>query len=160
VTAFSIEPRNAKFGAKSPNNKVNRPIEGLMTTYGYVLPNPDIPNRMSVWFTGGSIEVDSDVRRWKDVFDPRALRKRKIKEKARVFGAKVVMGATPSENMEEDGKMTYKLNRPIGGHDKAYIDVLYLDHTLRIARCKFYVHVFARKRGLNYLLPVCLNLFP
>lgn len=137
VTAFSVEPKNENFGPKSPNNEVDRPIAGLMTTNGYVLPNPEQSNRLSVWFTGGSIEVDTDLERWKMIFEPKALPKRKIKQKARVLGAKVIMGATPSETMEADGKMTYELNRPIGGHDKAYIDILYLDETLRIARCKF-----------------------
>ena len=51
---------------------------------------------------------------------------------ARVLFAKVCMGAQlPTNKMEEDGKMSYTFKRPIGG---AYIDILYLDETVRITR--------------------------
>jgi hypothetical protein len=145
VTAFTIEPKSKTLGPHSPNDIVDQPILGLMTTYGHVLPNPGMPNRLSVWFSGGSIEVNTDEMRWKKVFDEKNTPKRKFKEKARVFGAKILMGASPAEQMEADGKMSYELSRPMGSHDKFYIDVLYLDETLRIARANTgAVYVFAR----------------
>ena len=55
------------------------------------------------------------------------------------------MGAVLPQKMEEDGRMTYDLTRPIGGHDTAYVDIVYLDECLRIARASSgTVYVFAR----------------
>eukprot|EP00957_Ditylum_brightwellii_P167733 12769225-Ditylum_brightwellii.AAC.1 len=42
-----------------------------MTNYGYTLPDPRIPNRLSVWFTGGTIEVNDeeyDIEEWRRIF--------------------------------------------------------------------------------------------
>jgi len=149
VTAFTIEPRNPKFGPDSPNSIIDLPVQGLMTTHGHILPNPDNPNRLTIWFSGGNIELNSDsnadTERWHKIFDSKTVQKRKFKEKTRVLGAKIVMGASPSDQMEADGTMSYKLTRPVGGHDTAYIDLVYLDETLRIARASSgIVYVFAR----------------
>ena len=47
--------------------------------------------------------------------------------------------------MEPDGRMCYRLPNPIGGHDAAYVDVLYLDETLRIVQANTgSLHVMAR----------------
>lgn len=146
VTAIAVEPWNSELmGASSPNSKVRRPIEGLITTNGYALANPKKSNRLSVWFTGGTIEArgDSDVAEWLSVFSDAP--QRVLKEKARVLGARLVMGATPPQGMESDGKMSYELKRPIGGHDTAYVDLLYLDDTVRIVKTNTgTVHVMAR----------------
>ena len=45
-----------------------------------------------------------------------------------------MLGAEPPQRMEEDGKMSYVLRRPIGGYSTAYVDILYLDETVRITR--------------------------
>ena len=134
VTPFTIESNTS--GMDCPNNIVEAPIQGLMTTYGYAISNPDEPNRVAVWFTGGSIEVsDSEyLDGWKKVFDKSRMPKRKLHELTCVLGAKFFMGAATAETMEEDGRMSYSLKRPVGGHDRAYLDMLYLDETVRIAR--------------------------
>jgi hypothetical protein len=106
-----------------------------MTTFGYSLPDPEKPNRLSTWFTGGTIEVwddVSDMRAWKSVFE--TLETRSLKQKARLFSARLAVGASPAGEMEGDGKMSYSMSRPIGGHGVAYADVVYLDETLRILR--------------------------
>lgn len=131
VTAFTIEVANDndpdKFGPTSPNRQVDRPVEALLTTRGFALPDPDIPNRLTIWFTEGSIEVDSDEQRWK-----------------RIFASAINQEHTKS-HMEPDGRMSYKLTRPIGGQDKSYIDVVYLDESMRIMRSNHGdVYVFAR----------------
>jgi hypothetical protein len=107
-----------------------------MSTYGYALSNPDEPSRLAIWFTGGTIEVSDsqNLKEWKRAFDDTQLPERTLKERTRVLCAKLLMGASPAKAMEEDGKMSYSLKRPIGGHDKAYIDILYLDETVRISR--------------------------
>ena len=109
-----------------------------MTTYGYALSNPDEPHRISVWFTGGCIEVTNpqDLPKWKEVFNPETMPSRSLRENANLLGAKFLLGASPSDVMEPDGKLSYTLDRPIGGHSTAYIDNLYLDETLRICRSK------------------------
>lgn len=100
---------------------------------------------MSIWFTGGTIEVNEDHQRWHKVFDNPKLLKRTLKEQTRTLFAKDAMGAVVPQKMEEDGRMSYHLNRPMGGHDTAFVDILYLDETLRVARASSgVVYVFAR----------------
>jgi len=159
VTAFTIEPHNSKYDKKgpenhnnnsstrSPNHAVDHPIEALMTTYGYVLANPENPHRLTIWFTDGTIEVIHDAKSWRKVFSPTTLPKRTFREQVRVHvGAKVAVGAVPSQGeMEEDGRMSYHLKRPIGGHTTAYIDILYMDGTVRIAKANNgVVYVFGK----------------
>lgn len=136
VTAFTIEPSMAAY-PNEPNKDVIRPIKGIMTTYGYCLPDPEIPNRHSIWFTGGRIEPNnnkSDIQAWKDFFSLHPP-KHSFGEKAKLLAVKLLMGATiPEEIDPEDGSMNYVFTRPLGGHGMAYVDVVYLDNSLRIAR--------------------------
>jgi PAP_fibrillin len=116
-----------------------------MTTHGYVLPNPDNGDRLTVWFTGGSIEVISDLAQWKKVFDSKNQPKGTMGANVKRFAAKMLLGAHPANAMEEDRKLTYEFTRPIGGHEKAYVDLIYLDDTLRITRANTgAIFVFAR----------------
>jgi hypothetical protein len=146
VTACTIEPKSIV--PKSDSNRiVQKPIKALMTTYGYVLPDPNHRNRLSAWFTGGTLEMKElvDMACWKSLFS--SPPKRRFQAKARVATARLTMGASPGDDhgMEADGKMTYTFERPIGGHGVAYIDVLYLDESLRIVRgTRGDVYVFAR----------------
>jgi len=135
VAAFTIEPSSASF-PDAPNKDVHRPIRGIMTTYGYSLPDPNTENRHSVWFTGGRIEPNNHPR---DIFDWKRLftlhpPKHSFGEKAKLLAVKLLMGATVPEKMDEDGSMSYEFTRPLGGHGMAYVDVVYLDETLRIVK--------------------------
>lgn len=122
------------------------PLRGLMTTFGYILPDPSTPNRFSVWFTGGLIEevngnnnnantggTSSPSERWKRIFcNPE---QRTLGSLARLIAARLLLGADIPDQMDEvDGSMDYTFHRPIGGHGQHYVDVLYLDHNLRIMR--------------------------
>ena len=41
--------------------------------------------------------------------------------------------------------MVYELKRPIGGHETAYVEILYMDDTIRVARANNgVIYVFAR----------------
>jgi hypothetical protein len=148
VAAFTIEPASGAF-PNSPNKDVHRPIKGIMTTYGYSLPDPKIANRHSIWFTGGRIEpnnMPSDISEWKRLF---ALHppKHTFGEKAKLLAIKLLMGATVPESVNKDGSMEYNFTRPIGGHGIAYVDVVYLDETLRIVRGqRGTIFVFSRLR--------------
>ena len=103
-----------------------------MTTFGYVLPDPSTPNRLSVWFTGGTIEVDdeTDLDEWKRILGddeaasvataqsgPMAPPRPgpSLSEKAKLLAAKLLLGASVPKGLEEDGSMNFKLNRPVGG---------------------------------------------
>ena len=120
----------------APNNDVHRPIRGIMTTWGCILPDPETPNRHSIWFKGGRIEPNdraSNVADWKHQF---ALHPpmHSLTQRARLLAVKWLMGAMLSDTMLEDGAMEYSFTRPIGGHGVAFVDTLYVDESLRIVR--------------------------
>jgi hypothetical protein len=135
VAAFTIESNSASF-PDAPNKDVHRPIKGIMTTFGYSLPDPAVENRHSIWFTGGRIEPNNDpadIFAWKKLFTEHPP-KHTLGEKAKLLAVKLLMGATAPKPMGEDGSMEYSFTRPLGGHGMAYVDVIYLDETLRIVR--------------------------
>ena len=110
-----------------------------MTTYGYTLPDPDSPNRQSIWITGGRIEPnddEADLKAWRELFALHPPNKnRGVAERAKLLAVKVLMGAVlPSGELAEDGSMEYKFTRPIGGHGVAYVETLFMDSTLRVVR--------------------------
>jgi len=53
-----------------------------------------------------------------------------------VVAAKLLMGATGyNDDMdEESGTLAYSFTRPMGGHNKAYVDILHLDGQNRVMR--------------------------
>lgn len=55
-------------------------------------------------------------------------------EKAKLLAVKMLMGATIPTQMEEDGSLEYEFTRPLGGHGVAFVDLLYVDESLRIVR--------------------------
>ena len=122
---------------KKDDYVVRRPLRCLLTNHGHCLPDPNVPNRLSVWFTGGSLELQDEtenLEEWKHLFDQDEVPRRDLSELARVLAARVLLGAQIPEGMEEDGRLSYSLKRPIGGHGKVFCDVLYSDENLRIAR--------------------------
>jgi hypothetical protein len=107
-----------------------------MTTYGYVLPDPAVPNRLSIWFTGGRIVPNddrNDQREWMRLFK-RDIPKRNLGENMRLLAASLLMGAEAPSSMNEDGSMDFEFTRPLGGHGIAYVDIIYLDDSLRLVR--------------------------
>jgi hypothetical protein len=136
VTAFTIEPNLAAYPT-APNKDVRRPIRGLMSTYGYTLPDPEIPNRHSVWITGGRIEPNNDPKdqaEWKAHFSKHPP-KYGLAQQAKLLAVKLLMGAQIAREMNvDDGSMEYTFSRPLGGHGLAFIDVLYVDESLRVVR--------------------------
>lgn len=137
ITAFTIEPHNPEFG--DANQDVDEPIEGIMTTVGYILPYPK-QNRFSVWFTGGSLEIKSKTRKCcRYLFN--SVSPRTFSEKSKLFVAKLLMGATMNDQMDENGKLSYQLTRPMA----AYIDLLFMNESLRVMRSSSgVIYVFSR----------------
>jgi len=120
----------------APNKDVTKPIRGLMTTYGYMIPDPDLPTRDSVWITGGKIEPHpSDQAAWKELFAAHPPARHGFSQKAQLLAVKWLMGANLPQGMDaETGVMEYTFGRPLGGHGFAYIDTLYQDDSLRVVR--------------------------
>jgi hypothetical protein len=117
--------------------RVPRPIRGILTTQGYSIPDPNVSNRLSIWFSGGTLEVqdeEKDGKEWKQIFDVDSASETDLREYANILAAKVLLGALVPEKVEPDGTMSFCLNRPIGGHGSVYVDVLFMDDTIRIMR--------------------------
>ena len=147
--SLTIEPGQFKAGVNEDIPSPPRRLRATQIVRGYFLPDPDTPNRLSVWFTGGKLsfaptaagalgecpdEEFGTLQDWIDLFG--AEYKRTWGEALSVIGAKLFLGASLPEGMESDGcgSMSYSLNRPYGGHGKGYVDVLYLDNDLLITR--------------------------
>ena len=118
-------------------------MRAIMSVKGYILPDPKIPNRLTVWFTGGKLsparlpsngdetdeedqaesthKTESDgyggFEEWKAIFAKGKWRKT-LGERARAMAAKLLLGADVPSKMEDDGHMEYTLHRPVGGHSK------------------------------------------
>lgn len=135
-------------GIQSPTTR----MRAVMAVKGYVLPDPDVPNRLTVWFIGGKLspaklssgdggETDDEddnqcddmddekieegyggFEDWANLFAKGKWRKT-LAERARAMAAKLLLGADVPNKMEEDGHMEYTLHRPVGGHGKVYVDV-------------------------------------
>mmetsp|Transcript_26723 Transcript_26723/g.41916 ORF Transcript_26723/g.41916 Transcript_26723/m.41916 type:complete len:835 (+) Transcript_26723:212-2716(+) len=132
-------------------------MRAVMSVKGYILPDPETKNRLTVWFTGGSLspaklsssdgdKTDDEEENtsgegnefggfdeWNSIFGKGKWRKA-LSERARGMAAKVLLGVDAPSKMEDDGELGYSMNRPVGGHGKAYIDVLYLDDDLLIMK--------------------------
>jgi hypothetical protein len=113
-----------------------------MTNYAYTLPDPSLPRRLSIWFTGGTIEpADEDeesLRAWKKVFGTLHDKSEDHPRgqgvgKARQLAQNILLGAV-SEPMDEKGIIGFHLKRPIGGHGSAFCDIVYTDDDMRVMR--------------------------
>ena len=92
----------------------------------------------------GESKRSQEFKIWKQIFGtpssssgqvtPR--RRRTFGQGVMVVAAKLLMGATGyNDDMdEESGTMRYSFTRPMGGHGKAYVDVLHLDDQNRVMR--------------------------
>ena len=147
IASFTIERDNETGESKN--------LQGIMTNYGYALPDPNLPGRKSIWFSGGTIEPadDDSLDEWTRLFgapcttnddtdkqhdgaseDDTAKVKYSIDaEKARMLASKILLGAV-HEPMDEEGTIGYHLLRPIGGHGSAYVDTVYMYDELRVMR--------------------------
>ena len=70
---------------------------------------------MSIWFTGGSLEVQDefkDLENWRILFDSNKAPHRDIRQYANILAAKLLLGALLPEGIEDDGTMKFTLKRP------------------------------------------------
>lgn len=159
AVSMTIEPPSL-IGQPTPATTPSptKRMRAVMSVKGYILPDPEVKNRLTVWFTGGSLgpaklssndgdETDDEeenvsaegndyggFEEWNSIFGNKGKWRKALSERARGMAAKVLLGVDAPSKMEEDGQLGYSLNRPVGGHGKAYIDVLYLDDDLLIMK--------------------------
>lgn len=136
IASFTIEQgtHNDDDTAQGKQKK----LKGLLTTYGYTLPDPLNPNRKSIWFTAGTIEPadGASLESWKELFGEKHSSdsaRTQYTEKARSLASEILLGAV-QEPMDEHGTASFYLTHPIGGHGYAYCDVVFMDRDIRIMR--------------------------
>lgn len=141
VVAITIEPGQDRRGMPRSGDEgdyvLPKPMRGILTNQGYFIPDPNVPNRLSIWFSGGSLEVQdepADLEEWRKVFDFESAPERNLREYANILAARLLLGAFLPERMEADGTMSFTLKKPIGGHGCAFCDIVYMDDDLRIMR--------------------------
>ena len=139
IASFTIEG-SCETSSYVISDQPKEALHGIMINYGYCLPDPDHPDRKSIWFTGGTLEPADENRldEWKKVFGTNsgnAAATNEVDEakKANALASKILLGIV-HEEMDEKGIIGYHLNKPIGGHGLAYVDVVYIDDDLRIMR--------------------------
>jgi hypothetical protein len=139
VASFTVEHTNGTINDENATSQdlSREPLRGILTNYGYALPDPADPNRVSIWFTGGTIEP-ADERRlgeWIDVFGAKAGHGDSPAEadEAKILASKMLLGVI-HDPMDDSGVVGYHMNRPIGGHGSAYCDVVYMDGDIRVMR--------------------------
>ena len=155
IVLFTIEQANtsSKDGSTS-EDQPKEPLRGILTNYGYALPDPVHPNRKSIWFTGGIIEPaqEHSLEEWKKIFGANTISpsdgsidnegttsasssssELAEAEKARMLASNIMLGAV-HEPMNSRGVVGFHFKRPIGGHGSAYCDVIYMDEDVRVMR--------------------------
>lgn len=140
IASITILPKQTRQG-ETTNEKegysVQRPIKALIRNHGYCLPDPNVRNRFTIWFSGGALELNDEedlLKDWKELFDEKDLPNRSVGEYARKIASKLLLGAHIPDCPDENGTLSYTLNRPIGGHGSVFIDDLYSDDSTRIVR--------------------------
>mmetsp|Transcript_22002 Transcript_22002/g.47831 ORF Transcript_22002/g.47831 Transcript_22002/m.47831 type:complete len:606 (+) Transcript_22002:143-1960(+) len=152
IASFTIEqPDGSPSNEDAPPDK-SKKLRGILTSYGYALPDPTNPDRKSIWFTGGTIEPaeNDSLEEWKKIFGTTSVtsfpseappvgdttKKQSLieAEKARTLASKILLGAVHAP-MDNQGIVGFHLKKPIGGHGSAYCDIVYnMDDTLRVMR--------------------------
>lgn len=123
MTVFTIEAASEA----ASNVGVTRPIEGLMTTFGFELSDPSmrLNNRLHTWYVGGTLEcISANEADWRRIVgDVHSSAKRGL------GGNQQQQGIDQQAN---GGSISYFLPQPVC--NGTYMDIVYLDETLRIVR--------------------------
>lgn len=130
VASIILEPQDL-----GPDFQICRPIHGLLTTQGHCVEDPHQQNRLTVSFTGGLLELQDtqDLEVWRQIFQPNSS-VGLGKTTADIIAERFLIGAE-SKPMQENGTIQYTMKNPIGGeHGQVFVDILFLDHSLRVLR--------------------------
>ncbi|GKY99603.1 hypothetical protein MPSEU_000914600 [Mayamaea pseudoterrestris] len=143
ISLIQIEAGQTRSGSTpAPNSAstegdytIQQPIQARMTNHGFLLPDPEVKNRCTIHFTGGSLRPrdKNDLAVWREVFDPQLAPPYKIRELAHMLASNIYLGAA-TQAMQADGSLRYSFKRPIGGRGQAFIDVLYNDDDFLLIR--------------------------
>ena len=138
IASFTIEQAdNLTRHENAPSVQPKKPLRGILTNYGFALPDPTLPDRKSIWFTSGTIEpADDSLDEWKNIFgspENDAAKSQSGADKARKLASRILLGVVP-EKMDNTGMLGFHLKKPIGGHGSAYVDLVYMDDELRVMR--------------------------
>jgi hypothetical protein len=109
------------------NERYARPSQGLYSKAGKTNDFLAGPSTLTKAVSPFSAE-------WEDLFAPEDNWRLSFGDRAKGLAIKLLMGATLPTGMEDDGTMEFTLGRPIGGHGRTFIDVLYMDENLRILK--------------------------
>lgn len=112
-------------------------VKARMMNFGRTAPAKDNSKRLEVEFTGGVLQPakgtsSDDLAKWIEVFQD-GLKKSKWSLQTILFKKgllRLLMGLKAPDKVIEDGTMRYEMSRAPHG----YLDILYLDDTLRITR--------------------------
>lgn len=135
VCAFTLERPLPSF-PNAPNAHLKRQCRGILSTQGYIVADPDTPNRHTVWITEGNMHANDapqDTQVWKDFFTAQL---ETVPSKAQSLARQLrrSSGSVDHRVDSESRQQSYRFRRPLGGHGLAYVDTLYVDQSLRIIR--------------------------
>eukprot|EP01083_Nonionella_stella_P118391 353435_1 len=70
IASFTIKDSGETSTSEDEPQGQTQKLRGIMTSYGYALPDPIHPDRKSIWFSGGTIEPadDEQVDEWMKIF--------------------------------------------------------------------------------------------
>jgi len=70
INSFTIENNETPSNEDAIQGQSKKPLSGILTNYGHAHPDPTLPDRKSIWFTGGTIEPadDDSLGEWNKIF--------------------------------------------------------------------------------------------
>jgi len=111
-------------------------FKGQMKNYGMCKPDPKKPERLEVWFTGGSLMPASDMDpsllpEWKKTFGAAmGAKKPTLFSRLTDWAMGMMMGLKKPDSVNDDGSMHYEMAKAPHG----YTDILYMDEELRVTK--------------------------
>jgi len=136
VCAFTMERALPAF-PNAPNAHLQQQqCRGILSTQGYIVADPDTPNRHTVWITEGNMHANDapqDLQVWKDFFN--AQLSTVPPSRAQSLLARQLRRSGVDHQVDPQSfQQSYRFRRALGGHGLAYVDTLYVDQSLRIIR--------------------------
>lgn len=112
------------------------PFKAVMKNFGMCKPDAKKPERLEVWFTGGSLAPAPDMDpallpEWKETFGAAiGAKKPTIMSRLGDWAMKMMMGLKKPESVNDDGSMEFEMAKAPHG----YTDILFMDDELRITK--------------------------
>ncbi|CAM9363153.1 unnamed protein product, partial [Heterosigma akashiwo] len=114
-----------------PQEESKEVLRGLLVNTAECSPSSKDSNRLEVSFNGGFMRpmAGVDMKLWERVF---GVQQRPVRKRDRFMRwiLKLLIGLTPPSGINRDGILSYEMKRAPHG----YLDVLFLDETMRITK--------------------------